>query len=120
MANKCFIKQNGVWQPLRPAKKVNGQWVDCPVYLKQNGQWVRIDQQLVTKTVVIEGYAQWNGSWRNTTGSGEAHYYRSDNIYQGKYSNYHYATSHTNPDNPLLRQFLLLTADLYAPIVHFA
>lgn len=90
MANRCFIKRNGTWQPLRPKKKVNGQWVDCPAYLKENGQWVRIDQQLVTKTKVIEGYAQWNGSWRNSSGTGGASHYRSDNIYQGKYNSYHY------------------------------
>lgn len=90
MSNKCFIKRNGSWEPLRPKKKVNGQWVDCPAYQKINGNWTRIDQQLVTHTKVIEGHPQWNGSWRNSSGSGSASYYRSDNIYQGKYDNYHY------------------------------
>ena len=70
MANRCFIKRNGSWQSLVPYKKVNGQWQRCPVYKKENGTWVRLDQQLVTKTKVISGYAQWNGSYRNTSGTG--------------------------------------------------
>lgn len=90
MANQCFIKRNGQWQAFTPMKKVNGQWQRCPVYKKVNGNWVRIDQQLVTKTKVISGYAQWNGSYRNSSGTGVATLRSSnpDLVYQGAYSNY--------------------------------
>ena len=95
MANKCFIKRNGQWVSFSPMKKVNGQWQRCPVYKKENGVWNRIDQQLVTKTKVISGYAQWNGSFRNSSGSGvaEASYSGASDklrIYQGRYSSYHH------------------------------
>ena len=90
MANQCFIKRNGQWQAFTPMKKVNGQWQRCPVYKKIGGTWVRIDQQMVTRTVVIRGYAQWNGSYRNTSGSGNASLFNTStgkylSVYQGAY-----------------------------------
>ena len=95
MANRCFIKRNGSWQSLVPYKKVNGQWQRCPVYKKENGTWVRIDQQLVTKTKVISGYAQWNGSYRNTSGTGTPGIFNTSSndslrVYQGMYGNNKY------------------------------
>lgn len=89
MANKCYIKKNGSWTAFTPYKKVNGQWQRCPVYRKENGSWVRIDQQLVTKTTTVSGYADWCGSFRNSSGTGSASFSKDD-VYQGKYSSYYY------------------------------
>lgn len=91
MANRCHTINGTSTKALKPKKFNGSSWVDCPTYRFTSSSSVeRMDQQLVTKTEVISGYPQWNGSWRNSSGSGTASYYRSDNIYQGKYDTYHY------------------------------
>lgn len=95
MANKLFKKTSSGTSPIKFYKKTSTGQVQCPVYRKTASGMERIDQTLVTKTKVIKGYAQWNGSFRNSTGSGTAYSDYSSasdrlRIYQGKYSSYHH------------------------------
>lgn len=95
MANKLFIKTSSGTSPIKFYKKTSTGQTQCPVYRKTSNGMERIDQTLVTKTKVIKGYAQWNGSFRNSSGSGTAYSDYSDSsdrlrIYQGKYNSYHH------------------------------
>lgn len=95
MANKLFKKTSSGTSPIKFYKKTSTGQSQCPVYVKTSSGMERIDQTLVTKTKTIKGYAQWNGSYRNTSGSGTAYSDYSDSsdrlrIYQGKYSSYHH------------------------------
>lgn len=89
MANKLFIKTSSGMSPIKLYKKTSTGQVQCPVYVKTANGMERIDQTLVTKTMIVSGYAQWNGSYRNSSGSGSANF-KDKNVYQGKYSSYHY------------------------------
>lgn len=95
MANKLFKKSSSGTSPVKMLKKTSTGQVQCPVYRKTATGMERIDQTLVTKTKVFSGYAQWNGSYRNSTGTGTAYsdYSGADDrlrMYQGKYSSYHH------------------------------
>lgn len=95
MANKLFKKTSSGTSPIKFYKKTSTGQIQCPVYRKTSNGMERLDQTLVTKTKIIKGYAQWNGSFRNSSGSGIAYSNYSDNndklrIYQGKYSSYHH------------------------------
>ena len=85
MANRCHTINGTSTKKLKP-KKFNGtSWVDCPTYRFTSSSSVdRMDQQLVTKTKVIEGYPQWNGSFRRASATGVGDYDEA-NLYQGKY-----------------------------------
>ena len=95
MANRLYKKTSSGSSPVKFYKKTSTGQVQCPVYRKTSSGMERIDQTLVTKTKVISGYAQWNGSFRNSTGTGTAQASYSSltdrlRIYQGKYSSYHH------------------------------
>lgn len=95
MANKLFRKTSSGMSPVKFYKKTSTGQVQCPVYRKTSTGMERIDQTLVTKTKVFSGYAQWNGSFRNSTGTGTAKSDYSDSsarlcMYQGKYSSYYH------------------------------
>lgn len=95
MANKLFKKTSSGTSPVKLFKKTSTGQIQCPVYRKTATGMERIDQTLVTKTKVFSGYAQWNGSYRNSTGTGTAYsdYSGADDrlrMYQGKYSPYHH------------------------------
>lgn len=89
MANKVFKKTPSGSSPIKFYKKTNAGQIQCPVYRKTSNGMERIDQTLVTKTKVIGSYPQWEGSYRNSTGGGNASFSK-ENIYQGKYSSYHH------------------------------
>ena len=95
MANKLFKKTSSGMSPVKFYKKTSAGQIQCPVYRKTSTGMERIDQTLVTKTKIIKGYAQWNGSFRNSTGKGTAQASYSSltdrlRLYQGKYSSYHH------------------------------
>lgn len=100
-----FINKNGVLTPIIFYKKTSTGQVQCPVFKKTKDGIERIDKvpeesgvdipvvpEQVTK--VIKGYAQWCGSYRNTSSSGvfkdNFGDSRSNHIYQGKYGSYYY------------------------------
>ena len=95
MANRLFKKTSSGTSPIKFYRKTSTGQVQCPVYRKTSSGMERIDQTLVTKIKVFSGYAQWNGSFRNSTGNGtaQASYSQAEDrlrIYQGKYSSYHH------------------------------
>ena len=95
MANRLFKKTSSGTSPVKFYKKTSTGLTQCPVYRKTSNGMERIDQTLVTKTKVFSGYAQWNGSFRNSTGTGTAQASYSGasdklRMYQGRYSNYHH------------------------------
>lgn len=95
MANKLFKKTSSGLTPVKFYRKTSTGLVQNPVYRKTTTGMERIDQTLVTKTKVISGYAQWNGTFRNSSGSGTANNFGSSDsrntlVYQGKYSPYCY------------------------------
>lgn len=84
MANSIFKRNNG-WSNQKIEVK-NGSDINvAPTYKRTSSGWERLDQQLVTQTKIIEGYAQWNGSFRSDSASGNATYF-DPALYQGKYS----------------------------------
>lgn len=89
MANSIFKKTSNGWSNQKIECKTSGGTNVAPTYKRTHSGWERIDQQLVTHTKIIEGYAQWNASYRNSSGSGNANY-KDNNIYQGKYDSYNY------------------------------
>lgn len=95
MANKLFIKTSTGTSLIKVYKKTSNGSVQCPVYVKTSSGMERLDQTLVTKTKVFSSYADWSGSFRNSTGTGTPTSSYSDSsdslrIYQGKYSSYHH------------------------------
>lgn len=87
-----FINKNGVLTPIVFYKKTNTGQIQCPVFKKTKDGMERIDNY--SRTEVIKGYAQWCGSYRNTSSSGVFRDNFGDNrgerIYQGKYGSYYY------------------------------
>lgn len=93
MANKLFKKTSSGTSSIKFYKKTSTGQTQCPVYKKTSSGMERLDQQLVTKTHVVEGYCDWTCCYMGSSSSQSSLSKKgTDSIYprHGKYSSYYY------------------------------